>query len=94
MKLIKYLETWFDVGLSGHSEAKYTAGRFYPITGETTAHVARGIAEEVDAPADAEKADAAAEKAEAKAKEATAAADAAKASAAAATAAAELAPAK
>jgi hypothetical protein len=88
MKLIRYIASWFHVGASGASEAKYEAGKFYAQSEETLRHVAHGIAELVDAPDDADKAAAAAESAEAKAAKATEAAEAARAAADAATAAA------
>jgi hypothetical protein len=88
MKLIRYLESWFHVTAGGGSQAKYEAGKFYPVTDETARHVAHGIAEEVDAPQDADKAQAVAESAEAKAdKAAEIAADARDAAQAAAAAA-------
>lgn len=82
MKLIKYLESWFDSG-----ECKYAAGSFYPVTDETKLHASRGVAEEVDAPEDVEKAEAIAGKAAEKADAAAAAANAAAALANAAAAA-------
>jgi hypothetical protein len=93
MQLIRYLVTWFHVTPAGHSEAKFEAGKHYPVTDETKLHVAQGIAEVVDAPDDAEKAAAAAESAEARAAKAAEAAEAARAAADAATAAAAAQPA-
>lgn len=78
MKLIRYIATWFSVGTSGQSEAKYVAGTCYPVTDETKSHALQGVAEEIDAPADFDKAEAAATKAEAKAAEASDAAIAAR----------------
>lgn len=84
MKLIKYLASWFATDSTGNSVAKFEAGKFYPVTAESSSHVLQGVAEEVDAPEDYEKAIAAADKAaakvddaEAKAAEARAAAEAA-----------------
>lgn len=91
MKLIRYIESWFEVGTHGASEAKFEAGKHYPITDETQAHAARGIAEEVEVPDDVQKAEAAAETAEAKAEKAAAAAEDARIAAAGAAAGAELA---
>lgn len=87
MKVIRYSATWFEVGLSSQSEAKFVAGEFYPVTDESKSHIAQGIAEEIDAPEDAEKADEKADKLAAKATDAADAADAAKAAAEAASAA-------
>jgi small subunit ribosomal protein S16 len=91
MKVIRYLLTWFEVGTSGQSEAKYVAGTCYPVTEETSRHVLQGVAEEVDAPDDVEKAEAAADKAEAKADAATATAESARDAAEVAAAAAQIA---
>lgn len=90
MQLVRYLASFFHVTVGGYSEAKYEAGKHYPVTDETSLHVEHGIAELVDAPDDADKAAAAAESAEAKAAKAAEAADAARASADAAAAAAQL----
>lgn len=87
MKLIRFLLDWFEVGSNGSSEVKFAAGTHYAVTDETMGHVARDIAEVVDAPADADKASAMADKAEAKADDAQANADAARAAADAAAAA-------
>lgn len=87
MKVVKFTASWFEVQ-NGASVEKFQAGSFYPVTDETKIHVARGIAEEVDAPADPEKAIAAADDATAKAEKAAAAATAAQAAARAAAAAA------
>lgn len=84
MKVIRYTQSWFEVDSTGSSRAKFEAGKCYPISEETTRHVDRGIAEVVDAPEDAEKAEAVAEKAEAKADEAKTKADEARAAATAA----------
>jgi hypothetical protein len=93
MQIVRYLSSWFHVGASGASEAKYEAGKHYPVTDETSRHIEHGIAELVDAPDDADKAAAAAESAEAKAAKAAEAAEAARAAADAATAAAAAQPA-
>lgn len=90
MKVIRYNETWFDVGPSGTSEAKFVKGQVYPISNETKRHVEHGIAEEIDAPEDVDKAVAAAEKAAAAAVKAAEAADSARDTAALAQAAAEI----
>lgn len=87
MKVIRYSASWFETDVTGTSRAKFEAGKFYPVTEETQRHVIHGIAEEVDAPDDVEKAEAAAESAEAKAEKAAAAADTARAAADAAAAA-------
>lgn len=87
MKLIKYLASWFVTDGAGNSTAKFEAGKFYPVSDESSSHVLQGVAEEVDAPEDYEKALAAAEKAEAKADDAEAKAAEAKAAAEAAAAA-------
>jgi hypothetical protein len=87
MKVIRYSASWFETDVTGTSRAKYEAGKCYPVTDETQQHVLHGIAEEVDAPDDVEKAEAAAESAEAKAAKAAAAAVAARAAADAAAAA-------
>jgi hypothetical protein len=89
MKVIRYLQSWFHVVPAGHSEAKYEAGKHYPVTDETSLHVEHGIAELVDAPEDADKAAAAAESAEARAAKAAETAEAARAAADAAAAAAD-----
>ena len=81
MKAHRYLQTFFDVNGGGTSYAKYEAGKSYPVTDETSHHVAMGIAEEIDVPDDAEKATAAAEAAQVKADAAQAKADAAAAAA-------------
>src|SRR5262245_25212059 len=90
MKLIRYLQTWFEVDMHGTSQAKFTAGCIYPITDESARHVELGIAEHIDAPEDLDKAVAAAEKAEAAAAKATEAADAARQTATVAQAAADI----
>lgn len=77
MKVVKFLETWFHV-VSGASIPQFEAGKFYPLTDETQAHVARGIAMLFDAPDEPTKAEAAAQKAQAAAERATAAAQAAR----------------
>lgn len=82
MKLIRYIASWFDVGAE-----KYAAGGYYPVTDETKQHVAQGVAEVVDAPEDADKAEAVADKAEAKLADAEASAAAAREAAEAAAAA-------
>lgn len=87
MKVIRYTKTYHEVDATGSSRPKFEAGKCYPITDETSRHVVHGIAEEIDAPEDAEKAEAAAESAEAKAEKAAAAAEAARAAADAAAAA-------
>lgn len=87
MKVIRYTKTYHEVDVTGSSHPKFEAGQCYPITDETQRHVIHGIAEEIDAPEDVEKAEAAAESAEAKAEKAAATADAARAAADAAAAA-------
>lgn len=77
MKVVKFLETWFHV-VSGASIPQFEAGKFYPLTDETKAHLARGIAMLFDAPDEPTKAEAAAQKAQAAAERATAAAQAAR----------------
>lgn len=74
MKLVKFLETWFHVPAGGASVAQFEAGKFYPLSDETAAHVARGIAEEFEAPDEPTKAESAAFKAQAAAARAAAAA--------------------
>lgn len=86
MKVIRYLATWFDAGAP-----LFQGGKFYPVTDESTRHVAQGIAEEVDAADDVLKAQEKADKAEARADDAAVAAQSARAAAEAAEAAAELA---
>lgn len=90
MKVIRYLQSWFHV-VHGVAVAKFEAGKHYPVNEETERHVAQGIAEVVDAPEDAPKAEAAADKAEADAAKAAEKAEAARAVADAATAAADIA---
>ncbi len=90
-KVIRYTKTYHEVGIGGQSAPKYVAGQCYPVTDETERHVTHGIAEEVDAPADPDKADAAVAKAEARAAEAAGQADAARAAAEASKAAAAIA---
>lgn len=87
MKVIRYSASWFETDVTGTSRAKFEAGKCYPVSDESQGHVLRGIAEEIDAPEDVEKAEAAAESAEAKAEKAAATADAARAAADAAAAA-------
>lgn len=48
MKVARFLQTYYEVGSHGVSEAKYEAGKDYPLTNETKRLVARGIAEPVD----------------------------------------------
>ncbi|HNB43175.1 MAG TPA: hypothetical protein PLL72_03170 [Burkholderiaceae bacterium] len=50
MKMARYLQSYFDVDGSGNSRPKYEAGQDYPVTEETTRHVALRYAEEVDVP--------------------------------------------
>jgi hypothetical protein len=77
MKVVRYTQTWFEVGSSGSSEAKFAAGKVYAVTDETQRHITLGIAEVIDAPEDVDKVQAVAEKAQAAAaKAADAAADA------------------
>lgn len=49
MKVIRYIASWFEVGPSGVSEARYKAGQCYPVTEETQRHVVTGAAEEIEA---------------------------------------------
>lgn len=79
MKLIRYTATFFDVNGGGNSYAKFEAGRCYPITDESARHVVQGIAEEIDAPEDAAKAETAAQRAQAAADRAQQAAEQARA---------------
>lgn len=88
MKVIKYTQSCFATNAHGVSEEKFKAAGFYPVTDESSKHVRRGIAVEIDAPDDVEKAILAAEKAAAAADKALAAAGAAAERAAAAQAAA------
>lgn len=67
MKVIRFSASWYETDTAGNSRAKYEAGRCYPVSEETQRMVLRDIAEEIDAPDDAEKAAAAADKAEASA---------------------------
>ena len=92
MKIVKYIESWFETDGAGNSVAKFLKGSFHPISDDTNRHVALGAAVIVDAPADAEKAESAAEKAVVKAEEASAAAGAAREASEAASAAASIAP--
>lgn len=87
MKIIRYKLDWFETDGVGNSRAKFEAGKFYPVTDESSSHVVQGAAEEVDAPEDYEKAIAAADKAEAKLDDAEAKAVEARATAEAAAAA-------
>lgn len=89
MKAHRYLVTFFDTNGGGTSFEKYTAGKSYPVTDETSHHFAMGLNEEIDVPEDAEKAQAVADKAQAKA---DAAVDAAAEAQAQAQAAADVAP--
>ena len=91
MKIIKFIESWFDTDGAGNSNVKFAAGSFHPITEETERHVALGTAVVIDAPNDADKAEAVAEKAEAKVDDAVAAAEAARAASDAAAAAEQIA---
>jgi hypothetical protein len=77
MQVVKYLETWFHV-VAGSSVAQFEAGKFYPLTDETQAHVGRGIAELFEAPPEPSKAESLAQKAQAAADRAAAAAQAAR----------------
>lgn len=87
MKVIRYTKTYHEVDGTGSSRPKFEVGMCYPITDETQRHVIHGIAEEIDAPEDVEKAEAAAESAVAKAEKAASAAGTARAAADAAAAA-------
>lgn len=81
MKVIRFTASWHETDNAGNSRPKYEAGRCYPVNEETKHMIARGIAEEIDAPDDAEKAAAAADKAQAIASKAAEAAAEARATA-------------
>lgn len=74
MKVVRYLQSFFHVTIGGFSEAKYEAGKVYAQCEETLRHIEHGIAELIDAPDDADKAQAAADKAQATADKAAEAA--------------------
>lgn len=50
MKMIRYLQSFYDVNGTGTSFAKYEAGKDYEVNEETTRHVVLRYAEEVDVP--------------------------------------------
>lgn len=43
MKVIRYIDSWFESG-----DVKYESGKDYPVSDETAAHAARGIAQEIE----------------------------------------------
>lgn len=85
-KVVRYKETYFDSGAP-----KFVAGQYYPVTEESTRHVAGGLAEVIEVDLGVEAAQRAADKARAAADRAAAAAAVAKDLAEAAAAAQQLA---
>ena len=54
-RVIRFNSTFFHV-VGGESLPQFIAGEYYAVDEETQRHVAMGIAEEIDAPDDADKA--------------------------------------